>query len=237
MQIEGPNDLIRLCYEYGIQEIPITRNGSIQAAIEKKDLVGYLNKRDPEDRDIRVLIDDFAGSVQSDFLSSLKEKLRDGTISGIPIINYDAEVVRTITPGVLRAEEESREFLDQALQKELYEKLFEQFPFYLELLQEEEVVFKNFEELPEDMDWTIKEWSEGNVTMKIYFPYIVLSLHEAYRDLRNGESIEMREVLDTIEEAFLEVAHHSTDSISEAAEQVGLPRQTFSYRWDNINQK
>lgn len=236
MQLDEPNDLLRLCYEYKIQEIPISEDGSINGSVAKDDLVSQLSHSEGFESDIKRLIRQLVNPVEEGFIDRLRGKLKDGEITGIPVVTTEGNIERTITPGVLQAEEESEEFLEQTNQLEVYEELLNQFPFPLQIRRDETNVFENDAIKSYDVDES--EWDETVITLSdfsvfLYIPDLVDDVFDAFRTLDENETVDLRELLDDVEYNFLKKAHAATDSISSAAEMVGLPRQTFNYRWKN----
>lgn len=236
MQLDEPNDLLRLCYEYKIQRIPISEDGSISGSVRKDDLVSQLSHSEGFDSDIRKLIRSLVNPVEEGFIDRLRAKLKNEEIKGIPIVTKQGDIDRTITPAVLTAEEESEEFLEQTTQLQAYEELLNELPFPLRIEQDGTKIFEN--ERITSYDVTQSEWDEATISLSefsvsIFIPSLVKDVFDAFRVLDEGETIDLRELLETVENKFLKKAHSATDSISAAAEKVGLPRQTFNYRWKN----
>lgn len=233
--LEEPNDLLRLCYEYKIQEIPIERDGTITGAVSKSDLVRYLSRSEHFEEGIPDTINRLVESVDDGFLSDLKQELQSGSVTGIPVVSASGSVSKTITSGVLKAEEESEEFLERSDQLKFYETLLEEVPFPVSVESEEGVVFENsaHDAKGEEGEWVEKKFESGGFTVRLLLPELLDVAFGAFESLREGNSIDIREILDKIEVQFLTKAHRLNDSISDAAEQIGLPRQTFNYRWDN----
>lgn len=233
--LDEPNDLLRLCYRYKVQKIPISEDDAIRGAVLKQDLVRYLSRSENFDLELTDTINRLLEPVDDSFLESLREDLRSGSITGIPVVSTEGKLLKTITPGVLKAEEDSREFLEHSDQLAFYEDLLDQFPYPIEVVSSGDVVFRNqARETDRDGEgWVTRtiEFSDHEVIIQV--PRIVNLAFEAFSDLETGESIDIRDLLDKIEVEYLKKAHRLRDSISAAAELVGLPRQTFNYRWNN----
>lgn len=233
--LEEPNDLLRLCYEYKLQKIPIERDGTITGAVSKSDLVRYLSRSEHFEEGIPETINHLVESVDDGFLPELKQELRSGAITGIPVVGASGTVSKTITPGVLKAERDSEEFLERSDQLEFYETLLEEVPFPVTVESGDGVVFENSAHGTGDREgeWVEKKFESGEFTVRLALPQLLDDAFGAFESLREGNAIDIREILDKIEVGFLKKAHRLNDSISDAAEQIGLPRQTFNYRWDN----
>lgn len=239
MQLDEPNDLLRLCYEYKIKRIPVSDEGSITGSIEKDDLVSQLSHSEGFESDLRKLIRSLTKPVEEGFIEGLKEKLSRNDITGIPVVTKSGSIDRTITPGVLNTEEKSEQFLDQSNQLQVYEDLLDEFPFPVRIERDGANVFEN--RRMNSYDVSQAEWHEevislSNFSVYLYIPVMVKEVLDAYYNLETGEQIELRTLLDTVEYEFLKKSHDSTESISSAAELVSLPRQTFNYRWNKKNE-
>lgn len=239
MKIDGPDELMGLFFKYGIQQLPVVKEGQVRGTINKPDLVRQLRKTDHFGRNVVKLLEQLLEPAERDILSRLREKLKEDEINGIPIINFSGEVQRVITPGILQTEEKSEQYLDEATQRSLYEEMFELFPFPIKVQANGQRIFVNElydEDKQANSDWDTIEFEREKYSVIIYLPTVVLELNRSFKSLSEGEEINLRELLDRVESELLTTAQANADSVSEAADLVGLPRQTFTYRQNNTGE-
>ncbi len=236
MKISEPNELIRLCFTYGIHDIPVKKQGKIRGRINKKDLVRYLRKSENFERSVVQTIEELSRPTGEDFLDTLQTKLREGDISGLPILGSDGELKRVITPGILRSQDELGEFLQETQQREVFETLLKEFPLPVTLSVNDRVVYENHahEEFNlEEGSWESIEEQAGATTLQVHVPAVLHTFMQTYLGFRKGRSMDLRPLMQRLETGILKEAQASSSSVSRAAERVGLPRQTFHYRWKN----
>lgn len=233
-QLTEPNDLLHFFYKYGVQEVPVSKEGDITGKLVKSSVVRYLSRSENFESNIVATIDRLMEPVGESFFDELKQALKDGSIKGIPIVRETGEIDQVVTPGVLDAREEANEYIDESRKREIYENFLGEIPFALALFRDGEAVFKNqrWESLPGDGDCETLHWSEGEYSLKLRLPGAVKQLLDGFDSLRSDGSIEFRSLVERVESRLLEKAHETSDSISEAAERLNLPRQTFNYRWE-----
>jgi hypothetical protein len=234
-RLEDPNDLLRLCYTHKLRKVPISDGGTITGAILKEDLVRYLSRSEHFEDDLSRVISDLLESVDKGFLDSLRSQLRAGEIDGIPIVSMEGAVKKTITPGVLKAEQESEEFLERSDQLNFYETLFDKLPLPLMVEKDDDELFRNkaFDEFNDNELWYKKSYEQDQFLVILYVPEVLEEAFEAFIGLDEGMNVDIRELLEKIEVSFLKKAQLLNNSISDSAEQLELPRQTFNYRWNN----
>ncbi len=224
-----------LFFKHRINELPVVDEGQVRGSILKDDLVGRLRKTDQFSRDVVQLIDDLLKPANKRALDRLRSRLERGEINGIPIINLAGELQRVITPGILQAETQAGEFLDQTAQRAVFEKLLAGFPFPVKLEENGQVIFENKAFKTENIeavepDWETVEFEEGKYSVNIFMPAAVLSLHQAFNSITDAGSFDLRRLLDEIESNLLHKAQQNAETMKEAARMVGLPRQTYNYR-------
>jgi len=123
MKVKKPKDLMSLFFKYRLKDLPVVEKGAVVGKISKPDLIKKLRKIEHFKNDVVQVIDEIFQPADSDFLEGLKERLRAGEIQGIPLLNRKGEVEREITPGLIEAEEETEEFLDETRRRSIYEKM------------------------------------------------------------------------------------------------------------------
>ncbi len=237
MKINKPKDLMSLFFKYRLKELPVVKEGAVVGKICKPDLIKKLRKIEHFDSDVVNLIDEIFDPVDSEFLDELKKRLLDGEIRGVPLLSPGGEVKRVITPGFLETEEETEKFLDETRRRSIYEEMISQFPFPVCLKKNQELVFSN--ETYRCMDisgWEELEFPGAEYRLLIYLPEAVFNLFSSFKNLQSGSrAVCLRELLEEIEFDLLTAARRSGETVSEAARMVNLPRQTFNYRWEKVN--
>lgn len=233
-ELKEPNDLLHFFYKYGVREFPVSKNGEITGKLQKSEIVRFLSRSENFNSNVINTIDKLMEPADESFFEQLKEDLRSGSIKGIPIIREDGEVEQVITPGVLDAREQANEFVDESKKRETYETLIGRFPFPISLRRQGDVIFENeeHEELSDLGGWDSLEWEHGEFSIELFLPDFVKHALDCHRRLRNDEDIEIRDLLEQVESRLMEEAYSRRGSISSASDAVGLPRQTFNYRWN-----
>jgi hypothetical protein len=233
-QLTEPNDLLHLFYKYGVGELPISREGDITGKLVKSSVVRYLNRSENFDSNIVTTIDNLVEPVEEAFFDRLKEDLREGSIKGIPIVRENGELEQIVTPGVLDAREEASEFVDESKKREMYEQFLEEVPFSVALFSDGERLFENrrWKNHAEGENSSTMTWTERDLTVKLRMPDVVKELLDGLDAVSDGDSVSLRDLLTRIETRLMEKARERTDSVSEAADTLELPRQTFNYRWE-----
>ena len=201
MKVKKPKDLMSLFFKYRLKDLPVVEKGAVVGKISKPDLIKKLRKIEHFKNDVVQVIDEIFQPADSDFLEGLKERLRAGEIQGIPLLNRKGEVEREITPGLIEAEEETEEFLDETRRRSIYEKMVSEFPFPVCLRKEQELIFSNEAyRCLEVEDWRELEFAGEEYRLHLYFPPAVLDLFSSFRDLQAGYgSVPLRELMDEIE--------------------------------------
>ncbi|MFP4687714.1 MAG: hypothetical protein ACLFN5_06360 [bacterium] len=235
MKINEPNELMGLFFKYRLKEIPVLEEGNIRGSIKKSDLVKRLRKSEHFSRNILQLMDELIYPADETLLNRLRKSLKNGEISGLPLLNRNGEIQRIITSGVMEAEEKSGEFLAEVFQRTVYEKLISGLPFPVVLCKNSNIIYKNklYEQL-DVRDWESLEFSVEAFKITFFMPSAVQKLQEAFLDLENKEPIPFRKILEEIEKNIMITAKNKAGSTSGAAKMVDLPRQTFNYRWSNF---
>lgn len=238
MQIQSPDELMGLFFKYQLKKLPVIKDNRVRGSLHKSDLVSCLRKTDQFSRNVVQVIEELLDPADRDVLEGLREKLREGEIEGLPIINFSGQVQRVITPGVLRAESESREFLDQSEQLSVFENFLLKFPFPVELEANGDQIFTNEKEVdrPEGdaLEWTELEFEEDKYVLRVFLPSAVDKLRQAFESLDNGDGVELRPVMTEIESELLQFSQERSETVTSAAEKVNLPRQTFNYRLEKL---
>ncbi len=238
MQINSPDELMGLFFKYRVQLLPVIRNNSIRGVLRKSALISRLRKTDQFSRSVIQLIEELLEPAEEQLLERMKEKILSGEIKGLPLIDFSGQVNRVITPGIIRAEQSTGDFLDLTAQLSLMEKLLDEFPFPLEIMKGDKLVYSNFRAQSSDQsaleDWHQIELIESDFVARLFLPEIVNNLYQSLDGIETGENFDLRQLLDQIETELLSRALETREKLSAAAELVGLPRQTFNYRLNNL---
>jgi len=234
MRLTEPNDLLHLYYKYGLRQVPITDQGEITGKIRKSSVVRHLSRSENFESNVVNTIDQLLEPADEKFLDRLKENLKSGKTSGIPIIDVDGTIQQTITPSYLEAHSEVNKFIDESSKRLIYEKLMEELPFLIRLKDGDDIVFKNYSESAEcrELEYSVLKYDQHDYTLELLLPTVLKRVMEDLEFLRRGESINLRELLSHLEKCLLSQAYQNGQSITSAAELVELPRQTFNYRWN-----
>lgn len=235
-ELKEPNDLLHFFYKYGVRELPISRNGEITGKLPKASVVRHLSRSENFESSVVTTIEKLVEPADVSFFESLKDELKAGTIKGIPVVRETGKIEQVVTPGVLDAQAEANQYVDESKKREIYERLLDQFPFPIVLERNSETVYENDESKKANLSdgWSMMEWEEDDLTLRLYLPDFIQGLFDDFCSVREGDSIEMRELLENVEKRFMEEAYDRAESVSGAAELVELPRQTFNYRWQKI---
>ena len=232
MEINDPHDLLHFFYKYGLKEIPVSSEGEITGKLKKPAVVKFLSRSEQFESNIVTTLERLVEPTDKTFLDELTQQLEEGTIKGIPILRMKGDVDRIVTPGYLEAKTETEQFFDESEKRQFYEEFLDHCPFPITLSHEGERVFSNdaHKHMKRSLDWVERSYQRDSWECSLYLPKIVDDLFRDYGSLQSGEGIDLRTRIEAIEESLLQLAEEQNPSISKAAEQVGLPRQTFHYR-------
>jgi len=235
MEINEPNDLLHFFYKYALKELPVSSEGEITGKLKKSAVVKFLSRSEQFDSNVVTTLERLVEPTDKKFLDQLTKQLEEGTIKGIPILRMNGDIDRIVTPGYLETKNETEQFFDESEKRQFYEEFIDHFPFPITLSRDGEQIFSNdaHEHMKRSLDWVERSYERDSWKCSLYLPKIVDDLFRDYGSLQSGEGIELRTRMEEIEECLLRLAEEENPSISKAAEQVGLPRQTFHYRRKN----